>query len=279
MLDVRVAHAMSKAGVEFHLDDPKAILMRASAVVSKLLMPLLYRRPSARDLRRHADRVIIPELTRMRVSAGLSESSGTPFLHCVAIAGNESEGVSVMEFTLALACPKRGCFRTLVSMSPHAIARLIQRARFDSFRAAMPSIYTALNAATQLRDTFLDLGCIQAAVPAAGGLFVGDVLSDESLELGSWFVPGESNGHSRWDNLHRLMGNMAGSDGYLRSSDVGFDAELAAIDLRLRECPLLESRFPFLFQHYERRVNPLDERWRLARRQEQAQGQAAQEAA
>lgn len=275
MLDVRVAHSMSKAGVEIFFDDPHLIMKGARCMIMRLLRPLWYRRLSARDIRRHAERVIVPELERMRVSVQLSDKGKVPLLHCVTLAGNEDIGVSLIEFELELAHHKDPVFNTVASVDTHAVARLLQRARFDSFKAAVPTICTGLSIASRLRPTFLDLGCIQAAVPVAGGLFVGEVLSDDSLNFSTWFVPGESAGYSRWDNLYRLLGTMSGPMGYLYPCDKQFGPEVTAMATRLRECVAIEQRFPYLFQNYQRRVDPTTEGWLGARRQKRAQPDAA----
>jgi hypothetical protein len=150
--------------------------------------------------------------------------------------------------------------KTWFTITPHAIARCLQR----NGAMKLAEILGELNVATGIADRMLvlslDAGWRQALVPTPQGVFVGEIDPDQGLVMRTYLRPRDGFG-SRWLRLLDALPPLT-PDGAV------FDME----EFRKRQnrwldenTPTLAARFPFMQRPWEPADDPSDAVWSAAR--------------
>jgi hypothetical protein len=290
MLDSRVAHNIVRNSLPMVGCDPRQAIIRALAFTTAQLSRV---RTSGglttRDLRRKIEKRVIPNLKAHGNTVGLIEIDGAPVLQWVFICGDSTSGLLALGFGVRVTdCKPIGL--SLVSITPHAIARFLQRTGNPEFLSvAQTTLHATLAAACILRKAFFDAGCKQVAIPAGDGLFVGEfndklpVALDDlphdiracfvnrnrhfNFELGTWFVPCLNGRDSRWRQVNDYFGpRMRLLD---RLPAPALLLEIEQTERHMMTSPTISERFPHLRKPYERREDSEEMTWLMARQQAQ----------
>ncbi|MGB8420163.1 hypothetical protein HHL24_27070 [Paraburkholderia sp. RP-4-7] len=291
MLDARVAHNIVKDNLPLYVEEPQTLITRAFNFTFDHINALRRRGDlTSRNLRRMVERRVLPTLNARGYGAWLSDVDGTPVLHCVVTAGNATLGLLSHGFVIRLT-DGRCIDKSRISITPHAIARFLQRTDNPDFKSIIRSLKVALLVAESLRTSFIDAGCKQVAIPAGDGLFVGQFkeevpeqrdpraphttgdlpaerLPDSGhlcLELSTWFVPGGNGRESPWRRVKTYYGMKLRKLDNLPASELC--NELRQTTSRMLTAPTITECFPFLQDAHERRDDIVETTWRMARKQ------------
>jgi hypothetical protein len=291
MLDSRVAHNIVRENLPLFAKEPEVVIARAFNITFGEIDKIRRRGGlTSRDLRRHVERRVLPTLKTRGYSAWLDDVDEAPVLHCVATAGNATQGLLAVGFGMRLTDGQ--CFeKSLVSITPHAIARFLQRTDTVDFKTVIASIEVALCIAQSLRSSFLRAGCRQVGIPAGDGLFVGEFkeqvqeaispraphstvdLRGESvrdskqlyLELSTWFIPCANGRETPWRKVKAYYGMKLRKLDHLPLTELCDEVRQTAS--RIVTSPTIAECFPFLQKPHTRRTDALETTWNLARRQ------------
>lgn len=291
MLDTRIAHNLVRENLAKLVKSPKAVIERAYRLTFDQIEKLSRRRTlSSRDLRRVVESNVLQKLRDRNYTAFVSTVNGSPILHCTCNAGDSVTGLVTISFCMRLT--DGHCFeKSVACITPHAIARYVQRSGIEDFKAVFASLTVALGLTHALRDSFAKTDCKQIAIPAGDGLFVGGfgnympdkfkahndgvdpqlqaaLTPDQSkvyLELSTWFVPGANDRDTHWRGVKTYFGLKLRKLDKVPAEELISEACLTAN--RMVKAPTIVACFPFLANEHSKRTDIVDQHWRMARMQ------------
>jgi hypothetical protein len=202
-VDARVAHSLARQGLHQQRQPLREIAAKA-LVALKSLYTQLPRDKSARSLRRnlpkHLDR-----LSRMlEADVWLQELNSAV---CLIFQHTTIGDEGVVSHNFVIDCTSwTVAHKPMVRITPHALARLMQRRGTMEFDDVRIPVAEAVGRAMSLLQEVRDDGWRQYGIPSCGGLFVGQMDAEETLELSTWFVPGLTGQTSRWEGYMRDLG-------------------------------------------------------------------------
>jgi hypothetical protein len=247
-VDVRVAHNLARDGLHQQRQPLRDIAAKA-LVALKGLYTQLPRDKSARSLRRNLPKHLNRLSRTLEADVWIQEANGALFLlfQRTTIA---DDGVCSHHFVID--CQNwTVSHKPMVRITPHALARLMQRRGTMDFDDVRVPVAEAVGRAMSLMQQVSDDGWRQYGIPSCGGLFVGQMDADETLELSTWFVPGLTGQASRWEGYMRDLGapDVDLSDDCMHdgpAADRYFDSlQEWAASMPERD---MESRHPFLLK-------------------------------
>lgn len=260
-IDPRVAHGRAK--FDLGKDDSLFRINRALAVADVIMEALCAasscatRRERARMLQKKA----VPALRRLGIAA--STKTGKPLI-AVFVSHDPVEGLR--QIVAHVDTEITSCdYETMTAITPHAVARCLQRNGIQTLDAIEGDLLRALHVASGIRSLAWDEGWRQIGIPCRKGLFVGTVEGKNRFHLKTYLKPGANGRDSRWSNYQSLFEGMPefGGDKVRRAVDT-----IEWMKMRAEESAAAGPvcrRFPFLTQPYEATDDSLDARWDAAR--------------
>lgn len=267
-IDPRVAHALARRGLT-ELSSPAATQRKMSEAAGRIAQMPALRGANSRDLRRHLEKKAYPILDKYALLSCVKRTPTGVFLVAQDFAGNPEEGFKLVQ--LQIDCHNWvGGGVDLVTVRPHAIARLMQRTRTTDFKVVQPLLVNAAFRAVMLASVCRRDGWKQVGVPCAEGLFCGSVIGDgDSVDLATWFSPGFNGRQSRWEPYMTAIGEPMGDDGPALFEKAGFFKALIEWSDHLRSASL-STQYPFLLRAYAQKSDAMNGLWSAARGQAEA---------
>lgn len=220
--------------------------------------------PNRRALMRLLERQIAPRLERLGLEpyiGALGDKEGL-FVNFSTMSAEHG----LREFQLRLTVPDL-VLNSFASntIKPHAVARCMQRNGVLSIAEIENETNMAFVFARALRPLALVEKWKQAAIPTAGGLFVGEISNADDVFMNTYIRPAASDRPSRWRGFSDLFSVMP--DWTAAQIHEGSDLLQWMINhiLALRKTASLAERFPFLLEPYQAINDPLDATWDAAR--------------
>jgi hypothetical protein len=247
-VDARVAHSLAREGLH-QARQPLRDIAAKALVALKTLYLQLPRDKSPRSLRRNLPRHIDRLSRTLDADVWMQELNGALFLLFQRTTIDDG-GVCSHQFVID--CTNwTVAHKPMVRIKPYALARLMQRRGTMNFEDVRVPVAEAVGRAMSLMQEVSDDGWVQYGVPSSGGLFVGQMDAEETLELATWFVPGLTGQASRWEGYMRDLGapEVDLTDGCMHdgpTADRYFESLKEWSDsIKERD---LESRHPFLLK-------------------------------
>lgn len=254
LVDPRVAHGRAKAALEARNIPPAEWDRR----IADLFLDAIHgagasRRP--RDLRRKAVPRLVKALHREKLLVFDDPLGDGAQLLCFSRAVTATEGLRESRHHLDL---ETGCITVtdLLVITPHAIARCMQRNGTDRYEDVVPELRAACDVSPLVLIMANGEGWAQVGIPTPKGLFVGGFESTGALTAKTYFVPGANGQRSRWDRYFRYFQPMPDmGNGWDSDCPAYVDRMLDAADVPLA------TRFPFLLEPYSHAEDPEASRW------------------
>lgn len=212
-IDPRVAHGVVKTAL------PK--LFQSKAHIEELLQSKLQDALKARDesydqsrrrFKRLLEKWMLKPLAKHGIDAEVGEVRDAPSMAPLCITtkvmvGSAQTGIEYIWFYLypehnaRYKLPPPVHSKVLVRVTAHALARLMHRTGNANVAEVTMWAWAPLTTAARLHELAKEEGWKQFGAPAASGLFVGNILDDDTWEFTTWFIPGASGQNSRWSTF------------------------------------------------------------------------------
>lgn len=202
-IDPRVAHSLAREGLQ-HARQPLRDIAARASVALQVLYTQLPRDHSMRALRRNIPKHLDKLSRNLDAEVTMHEDGGVLRLLFTRTTVTE-DGVCAHQFVID--CVNWAvAHKPMVRITEHALARLMQRCGTMNFEDVRTPVAEAVGRATALMDKATDEGWLQYGIPAAGGMFVGQLDAEDTLVLASWFVPGLTGQATRWEEYMHDLG-------------------------------------------------------------------------
>jgi hypothetical protein len=264
-VDPRVAHGRARYDLG---KDPRMFAEHVERQVDDLICSFtrdIKGIPKKRALMRLIDRRIAPALNRMGINTRVIQNGEHPdgMLSSYATRSPEHGIHHNAHFFLVDNYEQRRF--PLIRITPHALARCMQRNGVMKLEDIETQTWLALHMAPALRSLAKIEGWQQMGIPVGDGIFVGSFNDRGRLTLSTYFQPMTNGRRSRWAAYKETLGDVPPMNANeARIGDKPKEWVAARVADLLGERPLSE-RFPFLKEPYEHCEDPLDIRWVAAR--------------
>lgn len=258
-VDPRVAHGRARCDLA---RNPRMLPAERVAEVYALLRLFAasygQQGASPREMRRYLESRTIPKVR----SYGFSPWLGGECLYVWALGRSAEEGIVHQRLYYSIKSCHVGCIERN-AIETHAVARCMQRLGKERVQDIEPVVRAVIAALPPLIAHAYRNRWKQIAVPTSVGLFAGSVSPSGDVELKTFFCPGENGQPSRWlSYMERFSGIPSWEDG---GEDPGATiATFVERSIADEAGRTLTNMCPFLLSPYERRSDPLTERWSAA---------------
>jgi hypothetical protein len=263
-VDSRVAHGRARHDLGknprmFHEFLHNQVRSEIQSFVFEHKLHLLPRREVMRLMKRR----LAPKLNRFGLDARMSSGENFSGLQVTFVTRSPDLGIQHRVISLPVDKPQF-TDGTIVQITPHALARCMQRNAVMSLEAIERQTWLAVHFADAITRVAGIEGWKQIGVPVDDGLFVGRYDDDEGPVLRTYFQPLANGRRSRWAPYLEAIGPispMSAADA--RGGSVPYSWIIGRIKALDVVRPMRE-RFPFLLEPYEHTDDPLETRWLAA---------------
>jgi hypothetical protein len=256
-IDPRVAHGLAKIA----LDKGRVTAQECDNELFAIVRNVLRATKMSRNTR-EARRVVVPRLlkalNREEMWAEPDTEGGAARVNCFRIIKSADIGLwSVVYMIDAVSTEVKKS--VLLEISPHAIARCMQRNGTDRMADILPELLAAVGMVNVVQRQALKENWMQVGLPTPLGVFVGEVSAGVPV-MRTYLKLGESGQRSRWKAYQNVFHPMPSEWDPVASRDY---AERMCHWLDTNEP--LSLRCPFLLEPPHEIEDPFEERWKAAR--------------
>jgi hypothetical protein len=256
-IDHRVAHGLAKVALDTGRVTAQECESELFAIVSNVL-----RATKRSGNTREARRVVVPRLLkaldREDMWAEPDMEGGATRVNCFRVIKSADLGLWNVVYTIdAVSTEVRKT--VLLEISPHAIARCMQRNGTDKINCIQPELLAAVSTMNVVRRQAFKENWIQVGLPTPLGVFVGEINAGVPV-MRTYLKLGESGRRSRWKAYQKVFHPMP------REWDL-----VTSLDHAKRMYDWLDTneplslRCPFLLEPPREIKDPIDEQWKAAR--------------
>ncbi|MGF6603606.1 hypothetical protein P3T23_008360 [Paraburkholderia sp. GAS448] len=263
-VDPRVAHSRAKLLLTDHAVDPRVFDAKLKRILEEAMRQAMRKGNGRRQLRRQLDGWLAPTLEKHGFNVFAHDlPDGNIGVQARAIVADPSYGVREIGYAMVLGSPEIRGGRTYFTVTPHAIARCMQRNR----KLRLSEIRLELVAATALAPVIFHVamhsGWYQAAIPTPAGMFVGEFSRGNGLVMRTYIQPGASGRRSRWEAVLEALPRMPPECATIGDAAIieYKDTVIRWLDENLEE---FSRSVAFLREPYERGDDPQGALWNAA---------------
>jgi hypothetical protein len=256
-IDHRVAHSLAKIALDTRRVTEQECDSELFAIVRNVL-----RATKMSGNSREARRVVVPRLLKALDREGTwaepDTEGGGARVNCSRIIKSADIGLRSVVYTIDVV--STAVTKTVqLEISPHALARCLQRNGTDKTNDIMQELLAAVGMVNVIRRQAFKENWTQVGLPTPLGVFVGEINAGVPV-MRTYLKFGDNGQRSRWKAYQKVFHPMPDEWDLVASRDY---AERMCHWLDTNEP--LSLRCPFLLESPREIEDPIEERWQAAR--------------
>lgn len=260
-VDPRVARARAQIQLSERSIDPETIRLPICRTIHRGLLAISKRGMTKRAMVRHLEGYVLPALRKIGVSAWLCEEDGRVCVRAAKVLCDTEHGLRGLMYSSGHAAAGRVHTLTWFTITPHAIARCLQRNGVIKLAEILDELHVAAGLADKMVSLCALTGWTQAFVPTRRGIFVGEIDRQHGLVMRTYFQPGANGRESKWTELLDALPSFE-----LAGATFDLEAYRKLLFTWVEQNALeMKARFPFMQRPYENADDPTDAVWSAAR--------------
>lgn len=262
-VDPRVAHARAKLQLSDRAVTREPLEKRMRAVLFQGIVHIGSRKLSAREAGRYVTRSLVPALQRRGFMAEVREFDSGPRLSACMAVCDPTNGLRYVQYLCRLAGSDivEG---PVLTISPHALARCLQRNGALKLSEIREELEVAVATAIDFAYLAQQCGWKQVFIPTPRGVFLGEWHLGTGVAIRTYIRPGANDRETKWTDVLAALPTLPAYADLFDGGEVAFYRH-SLQELATKQAQEMARRFPFLSRAYERRADPLDAAWNIAR--------------